>query len=110
VPVKTGAGTGGRSLEELPEEDSVGAMSEPVDEAVPVDPSTDPEGAVISGVAESVAGMLFPSDPTGLVTTGVGVTGRSLVVLPEEPAGGISEPVDGTVPVDPSADPEEEAI
>jgi hypothetical protein len=95
---------------ELPEKDPSGVMSEPVDGAGPVDPSADPEEYVISGVAESVAGMLFPSDPSGLVRTGVGVPGRSLAELPIELAGAMSVPVDEAVLVDPSADPEEDVI
>jgi hypothetical protein len=107
--VTTGVGVPGRSLVELPEE-LAGAMSVPVDEAVLVDPSADPEEDVTSGVAGSVAGVLFPSDPLGLVTTGVGVGDRSLVELPEEIAGVMSVPVDEAVLVDPSADPEADVI
>jgi hypothetical protein len=95
---------------ELPEKDPSRVMSEPVDGAGPVDPSADPEEYVISGVAESVAGMLFPSDPSGLVRTGVGVLGRSLAELPVDLAGAMSVQVDEAVLVDPSADPEEDVI
>jgi len=65
----------GRSLVVLPEEPA-GAMSVPVDEALLVDPSADPEEEVISGVAGSVAGVLPVSEPPVVVTTGVGVGDR----------------------------------
>jgi hypothetical protein len=107
--VTTGVGVAGCSLVELPEE-LAGAMSVPVDEAVLVDPSADPEEDVTSGVAGSVVGVLPVSDPFGLVTTGVGVGDRSLVELPEEIAGVMSVPVDEAVLVDPSADPEADVI
>jgi len=109
VSATTRVGTGGRSLVELLEEVPAGVTSVPVDGVVPVDPSADPEEAVISGVTESVAGALPVSEPPVLVTTGVGVT-KSLVELPKEVPAGMSVPVDGAVPADPSVDPEEAVI
>jgi len=102
VVITTGSGAGGRLPVELPEESPAGTTSvPPAVGAAPVDPSADvvEEGTTPDGV-ERVEGGLPVSDPFELVRTGVGVAGGSLVELPEEVAGAISEPVDEAVPVD----------